>query len=424
MRVLLIQSYLGKEEPAVFPIGLACLKPFLVNHEVRVFDMNTASEPFEELPQILADFGPEIVGISLRNIDSTNKRKVVFYYTYTKEIIRMVKSKTGARVVVGGSGFSMFASEIMHDEPDIDYGVYLEGEFTLSELMDNLDNPEKVKSVYYRKNRKVVFSGDRSYCSFRKLKPPDVTTLPIEDYHQFKDALGVETKRGCGLSCVYCVYGFLNGNHYRLKDPALVADEIETFCERHGAKRFTFIDSVFNIPFAHADKVLQEMIRRNLKIKWSAWFSEKNLTKPFLELAQAAGCDHVIFSPDGFDDKTLIKLGKNIRRKDILEGFRLLREFDGFEISYNFFKNPPGQNWSNFFHMVVFCVKAKLNLKNRVHFEFNSMRIEPHTRLYQIALDEKVVGEGDNLLLPKYYTNRKTWLVEKLFNAVLRLIGK
>jgi len=77
----------------------------------------------------------------------------------------------------------------------------------------------------------------------------------------------------------------------------------------------------------------------------------------------------------------------------------------------------------NFFSMILFILRAKLKLKKRVHFEFNSLRIEPHTKLYEIALKEGIIKKTDNLLFPKYYTQRKTWFIEKLFNLMLRLKG-
>ena len=90
MKVLLVQSYLGGNEPVVYPIGLACLVSSLKNHEIRVFDSNLSADPFQDLGVILKEFNPDIVGISLRNIDSTNKKKVVFYYTFLKETVSVI----------------------------------------------------------------------------------------------------------------------------------------------------------------------------------------------------------------------------------------------------------------------------------------------------------------------------------------------
>ncbi len=423
MKVLLIQSYLGGKEPLVFPIGLACLHTALRGHEVRVFDTNTSEKPFEELRTLCAGFMPDVTGISLRNIDSTNKRNVIFYYPFFKDTVSAVKTSCKAKIVAGGAGFSMFAREILADEPGIDYGIHLEGEIAFPALLQNIENPERVKSVYYRKDGQVMFSGPAPGCDISAFDAPDRSLFAILAYGRHRDAIGVETKRGCNLNCVYCAYGFLNGKNYRLRKPAAIAEEIERLA-LGGTKRFMFVDSVFNIPLPHAEEICRQMIAKKLTVKWSAWFSEKNLSAGFLDLALRAGCDHVILSPDGFSDRTLQALGKNVTNADIQAANQMLRECDGYEISYNFFKNPPGQHIGNFLSMALFCLQSRLRLGKRVHFEFSSLRIEPHTKLRDIAIKEGLIREDDNLLEPRYYSNRKTAYIEKIFNLALRLKGK
>lgn len=424
MKLLLVQSYLGGNEPTVFPLGLACINAQLSGHDVRGFDTNTSKRPFDELKEIIEGFSPDVVGISLRNIDSTNKREVVFYYSYLKKAIDEIKAVSNAKIIVGGSGFSMFAREIMEDEPRVDYGVFLEGERTVSALLDNLDTPELIKGVFYRKDGNVVFSGHGGQVDLNGVNLPDREIIPAGDYKEVLETIGIETKRGCALKCVYCIYGFLNGKEYRLRAPKRVVDDIELLLKENGIDTFTFVDSVFNIPLTHAEDICNEIIKRGLKVKWSAWFSEKGLKKEFVELVKTAGCRKIILSPDGYSEKVLKSLGKNITKKDILESYELLKSIDGYEVCYNFFKNPPDQSITAFLSMLFFSLKAKMQMGGRVHFEFNSMRVEPHTKLYQIAIKEGFVKDKENLLYPKYYTNPRTFYIEKMFNLILRLKGK
>lgn len=423
MKVLLVQSYLGGSEPLVFPLGLSCLKAALAGHTVRIFDTNTAERPLQELGEVIAGFAPDVVGISLRNIDSTNKRRVVFYYARLKETIDVVKRATGAKVVVGGSGFSMFAEEIMADEPRLDFGVFLEGEAAFPELLENLEAPQRVKSVYYRRGGTVHFTGARDQVDLDAVALPDRQALAAYLSPLNPDAVGVETKRGCTLDCIYCVYGFLNGKALRFRAPERVVDEIESLVRDYGVQSITFVDSVFNLPRRHAEAICREMIRRGLRVRWSAWFNERGLTREFVELARDAGCRNVILSPDAFSDATLRRLGKNIRTADILRSHEVLREIGGFEVSYNFFKNPPGQTLRAALSLLGFAVRAKRQLGSRVHFEFSSMRVEPHTRLHAVALEEGLVRAGENLLFPRYYTNPGTRYIERAFNLLLALKG-
>ncbi|WP_028324535.1 B12-binding domain-containing radical SAM protein [Desulfatirhabdium butyrativorans] len=428
MKVLLIQSYLGMAETPVYPIGLACLKAELHDCDVRVFDpnlpMHGSVSPYEMLSAVLADFCPQVVGISLRNIDSTNKRKVVFYFTEFVRLLRFVKTRTQAVIVVGGAGFSMFAEVIMKACPEIDFGVFLEGEKTFHELVRHLQSPEAVKSLYYRKYGEIRFTGPGEPFGFEALPDPDMTVVRLPAYLPFADSIGIETKRGCPFQCIYCPYGFLNGKSYRLKDPARIVDQLEYLAKTCGLTQFTFTDSIFNIPVDHAEAILRKLVDRRLTLQWSAWFHERELDETFIQLAIEAGCTKFIFSPDGFSDPALAALGKKLSKTDILRGFHLMAKTSGCEISYNFFKNPPKQSLSAFLALIGFCLKAKWKMGRRVHFEFNSLRVEPHTVLYDMAVAEGIVKREDDVLHPVYYTQRRTKYIEHLFNLALRFAGK
>jgi len=424
MKVLLIQAYLGGNEAPVFPLGLACIAASIPDHTTQLFDPNTVSDPFTALEKQCRKYTPDIVGISLRNIDSTNKSKIVFYYKWLKKLLTVTRSACPARIIVGGSGFSMFAREIMEQEPLIDYGIYLEGENTFPQLLNNLDTPHMVPSVFYRCDNKILFNDQKTPVDINTTFVPAWNLLPLSPYKKGKDAIGVETKRGCSLGCIYCIYGFLNGKQYRLKSPERVVNEIQILSEEHKLAQFTFVDSIFNVPLSHAKAICHEMIGRNLHINWSAWFNEHFMSPEFIALLSKAGCTHVIFSPDAFANSTLQKLGKNLSTKDIIHSLKLLREKNTIEVSYNFFRNPPGQSLGNFCGMIFFYFYAKLLLKKRVHFEFSTLRIEPHTELHRMALQESVVTETEDLLEPKYYNNKKTRYLERPFSFLLSLLGK
>ena len=433
MKVLLVQSWLGGDGPPVYPIGLACLAASLPGHTVACFDPNAAADPLGGLAKTLADFAPDAVGISLRNIDSTNTRVNVSYLPPFARVLETVRTGVGDRpVIVGGSGFSMFAERLMDRYPAIDFGVYLEGERSFAALIDVLaatgDRPAPeavaIPSLYVRDRDGVRFTGPGQKAELAGLPSPDFSVLPVADYAAVPWGVGVETKRGCALSCLYCPYGFLNGRAYRKKPPEQVAEELLRLQADHGLRRFTFLDSVFNYPEDHARAVMEAMIARGVRLSWSGWFGERGLSRDFLKLAHRAGCDTVIFSPDAFGDAALARLGKASSVAEIKAAYRLVRDMGCFEVSYNFFKNPPGQTLAAFAAMAAFVVRARLEMGKRAHFEFNSLRVEPHTALAALAEREGVIARDTDLLGPVMYTNSKTIYIEKLFNTLLKAVGK
>jgi radical SAM superfamily enzyme YgiQ (UPF0313 family) len=434
MKILLVQSWLGGDGPPVYPVGLACLAASLSGHAVSCFDPNVAAEPLAGLTARIREFGPDLVGVSLRNIDSTNTRVNVSYLSPFALVVETVRREFAGPLVVGGSGFSMFADRIMADFPAIDYGVALEGERTFAALAATLDRPKGpdgpapdvagLPSLHYREGGAVRFTGPAPASPLADLPSPDFSVLPVAPYATVPWGVGVETKRGCALSCVYCPYGFLNGKAYRKKDPARVADELWRLQEDFGLTRFTFLDSVFNFPRDHAMDVMRAMVDRKLTLSWSAWFTERGLDREFLELAGRAGCDTVIFSPDAFGDRALKSLGKATTVAEIQAAYRLVRDMGRFEVSYNFFKNPPGQTLAAFLAMAGFVVRARLQMGRRAHFEFNSLRVEPHTALAKLAVAEGVIAPDADLLAPVMYSQKRTAYLEKAFDRLLKAAGK
>jgi len=418
MRVLLVQAYVADRDILVYPLGLACLVACLGAHEVRTLDLNVCADPFGELSRVLTDFRPEAAGVSLRNLDSPFTK--VSYYADFKRLVRALRPHVPGPLIIGGAGFSLFAEALMREVPQLDFGVRGEGEHVLPALLAGPEAPERVPSVYYRRDGEVRFSG-------AGLPPPELVTpdpgaFACKDYDRASEAepVGVETKRGCPLSCLYCPYGYLNGRALRLKPPERVADEVARL-GASGVRRFTFVDSVFNMPRAHAAAVCRELIRRGSRLGWSAWFGEKWLDRELLDLAVAAGCDHVLLSPDAFADNTLRRLGKSQTTRDIRRAFALLRDTPTVQVSCNFFCNPPGQTVPAFARLLAFCVLAKLRLGARLHLHLSGLRIEPQTALRELAVEQGLLAPDDDLLAPRFYSQPGTAYLERLFGVLAAL---
>ena len=430
MRIALVQSWLGEGvgEP-VFPIGLASLAASLPGHTVAAFDPNVAGpDPMAALARFLRDFAPELTGLSLRNIDSTNTRVNVSYLPPFAATLTTVRRETAGPIAVGGAGFSMFAAALMAAYPAIDYGVALEGEAAFAALAAVLasgGDPSLVPSLFCRDAAGAArFTGEATKIDLAGLSSPDFSILPMAPYLAVPWGVGVETKRGCALSCVYCPYGFLNGRRYRAKAPTQVAAEINALRDVHGVTRFTFLDSVFNCPSDHARAVMEAMVAAGCTLPWSAWFAERGLDRDFLELARKAGCDTVIFSPDAFGDAALKRLGKASSVAEITAAYELVRDMGCFEVSYNFFKNPPGQTLAAALAMLRFIFKVRREMGKKAHFELNAIRVEPHTALARLAVEEGIIAPDADLLPPVMYTQKKTAYIEKFLDLLLRAAGK
>ncbi|HHT9137086.1 MAG TPA: hypothetical protein ACFYEK_07580, partial [Candidatus Wunengus sp. YC60] len=91
MKVLLIQAYLGRNESdgAIFPLGLCYIATALKKHEVEMFDPNTSRKPYEELTEKIKCFQPQAACISIRNVDTTQKRDIFYYFKTVRPTVQL-----------------------------------------------------------------------------------------------------------------------------------------------------------------------------------------------------------------------------------------------------------------------------------------------------------------------------------------------
>jgi len=389
----------------VLPIGLLQIAAVARTwHEVRVLDPNLY--PVDDvqilLDQTLETFHPDVVGLSIRNIDTTNFRNQhVHYKTVRPMLERIKKTSPNSRIVVGGPGFSLFARAIMEDIPFIDVGVYLEGEESFPELLKNLSSPEQVKGLYVRNKDRVVYTGDRLMPDFSKVPWPamDADIIDLENYiGPSYNIIGVQSKRGCVMECGYCAYPALNGRRLRLRDPKDVVDQIEFLVKNMGVKRFAFVDSVFNIPEQHAREILQGMIRRQIHVEFGIWCHMLGITVDFLELLKAAGAVQVDFSPDAATDKGLMALKKGITVEDMLQTVRACRKVKGMGYGFGFFAGLPGYTLGDTLKTWWMPFRIQTMLPGRGGGTISHLRIEPNTLLQQIAIQDGLIDPGDPLL--------------------------
>ncbi len=408
MKILLLQSPLGVDSRdcyPVYPLGIAYIATALAaaGHDVQAIDPNVVSDPYAAFASRIDSFSPDVIGLSLRNIDNQARLHLYYFYKHFQELTTfLAERKKNAVLVAGGAGFSMFGKSIMEQNPALDFGVHLEAEESFPELLANLGSPQDVKGVYYRGDGEVHFSGQRPMPDFGALPIPRRDFFDMKPYLGFEQSIGVQTKRGCRLRCAYCNYPFLNGRQLRLRTPEHICDELEYLKRDFNVKTIVFADSVVNIPYDYSTAILEEMVRRDIGMQWSAYTHIKGITKEYLQLMKRSGCTGVCYSPDGISESALKGLQKDITREDIDNAYQLAvnePELADMDFTFCFFVNPPGETLKGLLQTIAFYFKAKKTLRKRGGGAFmNWLRIEPHTALYDQALKEGVITPQTDML--------------------------
>jgi len=390
MKVLLIGANVASTPYYVYPLGLSMIASALENagHKVRQFDFLKNQMSVESIENEIRLFLPDIIGISLRNIDNVNLMNNQRYIDAVKEIVSKIRYVTEAPIVMGGSGFSIMPEAVLR-EVGADYGIVGEGESLMVQFTDNASKdiyPEKgcIRSSNHMKGQEIP-----SACY-----DPDI----MQYYLKSGNIASVQTKRGCTHKCVYCAYPVLEGSVIRPRNPASVANDIETLINDHKATYIFFTDSVFNDDDGNFLAVIEEMKKRKIHIPWTAFFKPERLKDKDVELMKETGLKAVEIGADASTDVTLKKLGKSFRFRDIVECNDLFTRH-GIATAHFYMFGCPGETRDT----VVEGIENVKSLKKTVSFIFMGIRILPHTILHRIAVAEGLLSKENPLLESAYY---------------------
>jgi radical SAM superfamily enzyme YgiQ (UPF0313 family) len=402
MKVLLVSANTLTEPYPVYPLGLDYVAAAIADkHEVRMADMNTL-EGFDALlakrssgsgwPKDL--LAADVIGISLRNIDSTDTTDSKGFFNAQRELINKIRGYSSAVIVLGGSGYTIFPEEIMN-ALDVDYGIIGEGE-RLALLLDALENQKDVTAI------PGVITGHR----------PKPVPLPwdgefhrnfyydpslFDFYLKHGGMLNLQTKRGCSLNCIYCTYPHIEGSTQRLIDPAEVADTALQL-QAAGAKYFFITDSTFNTDYAHTLNVAQAFRNAGVSIPWGAFFTPTRIPDGYFRILRDAGLTHVEFGTESLSDPILASYRKPYQSRHVFAAHQSAIDA-GLHVAHYFLLGGPGESSGT----LEETLSGILNLKKSVFSFFCGMRIYPYTKLYDIAVKEGQITRSQSLLEPVFY---------------------
>jgi len=188
----------------------------------------------------------------------------------------------GAKIVAGGSHFTLMAGPILEEIADLDCIVLGEGEIGFLKLLQNLSgerNGKGVRGIAFREDGKVVLQE-------RAPLIPNIDSLPLPAYHLVdmeseayywhgmgKRAFGISTSRGCGDHCAYCSETKFWEGVWRGRSGKKVMEEI-SFLQRHyGKSLFVFNENTFNWSRKRVEEFLQELGTSGLRINF--WFQSR-----------------------------------------------------------------------------------------------------------------------------------------------------
>lgn len=398
----------------VLPLGLSLVAKAAEakGHQVELSQWKPPLEK-ESVVSFVRKCAPDIIGISVRNIDDQCMDEPLFLLPPVKELVSICKeAKPDIPVVLGGAGYSIFPEQAL-EYLGGDMGIQGEGEASFPALVSALEQKTPLSEV-----PGLFLPGKSQPESPRVFSSPDTLFLPDPDtLSPFLQNIAKEdawipfqTRRGCPMRCIYCSTPKIEGRRTRVMPPERVVEALSGFCEK-GYNRFFFVDNTFNLPPGYCNALLDEIISSGISILWRCIFYPKKTPQSLIRKMADAGCFEVALGAESCSMEMLSTLRKGFSPKEVA---KLADQFkkEGFSRVGFLLFGGPGETKAS--------VLESLDLMDSLNLEgvkiTPGIRIYPDTELSGLAVSKGMITNSQSLLFPAFYMEEgiREWLVATL----------
>lgn len=392
--------YPNHYRPHVMPIGLEYVCNSLVRAGIpfEVVDLNF--ESVGDLCRRVTRTKPDLVGISVRNVDASYLRNNEFFIPQIRDLVHRIKTIHACRVVLGGAGYSLFPREIL-EYTGADFGVAGYGERALPELVAALEDGgdlSGVDNLVWRRDETVVINSSNKD-GYDELPARRRNIMRNRDYYRVFGFGNIEAKRGCYQTCGYCAEPTIVGRDVLTHDIDCVLAELRELREM-GIAHVHFCDSEFNVgPREFTRELCQALLRERLDVRWTAYIhpNPRSLSPEICRLMREAGCVEIGMSVDSGSDEILASMGKQHTVNDAAEVSEWFKQA-GIPLAHTYLVGWPGESQDTLAETVGFMRRTEPDFK----LVFAGIRILPGTRIASVARQQGLVSPEADLLVPVF----------------------
>ncbi|MHA2036070.1 MAG: B12-binding domain-containing radical SAM protein [Promethearchaeota archaeon] len=390
------------KDPPVIPIGLEYIVDALekANHHVDILDLCFSESPEKELTKALFENSYNLVGFSIRNIDSLNNFNNEFFLPSIKPLIQCVK-KSNIPVLLGGSGFSAMPYEIL-DFLGADYGIIGPGEIMFPRFLKLLQSQKLTKRIYDG----WEYGTDIELIHLRGHK------FNYTKYSTENEIMGFETQKGCVNQCPFCIKA---GTQTWYKKIPNIIKELSYLVDQ-GYTHFRCCDSEFNSDLDFAINFCRALLNANLPLKWTLFIKPRPYNEEFFRLLHETNVYNV--SLNIASDKRIQELN-NYTTDDIEKIIEYCEKYE-IELSFDLFVGYPYESLDSIKKMINFF---KNHRPTEVTIDL-FYRVYGHTVLADLiksdpSLQKSLIkphSEGIGFLEPVFYNSISLDMIKKLIS--------
>ena len=396
------------------PLGLAYLAAMLEDNGTKVHVVDAIAEGVEQyieedgylfrgltVEETVARIEPnsELIGISCMFTQD---------WPWMRILIRAIRERFPRAVIVGGGEHLTALPEFcLRECPELDFCVLGEGEETLVELVNNLDDPQKLREV-----AGLAFLNRGNYvqtCSRKRIRAVD--ELPYPAWHYFNmevylssrnahgvyrgRSMGILATRGCPYKCTFCSNPVMYGNLWMARSPADVLDEIELYMAKYGAENIDFYDLTFILKKSWILEFCSEIERRGMNFTWQLPTGTRSevIDDEVSQALYRTGCRNITYAPESGSPETLKRIKKQVDLGKLTKSIRSALAAH-LNVKVNMVIGFPDDARSDMVKSVIFAWKlALLGTHDLAFFIFSPY---PGSSLFDQLRAEGRIGELDD----------------------------
>lgn len=396
MKILFINppdlNTISSEVPAVIkeergynpPLGILYLAGYLErysDYNLKILDCQAEELAYGQIEEAIKNFSPDVVAITA----------MTFTLIDVIKILKLVKKiNHSIKTVLGGPHPHIYPEETISIQ-EVDFVVLGEGEIVFKELLKNINNREKLKSLkglVFKEGNKIFNNGPADFIK-------DLDSLPfparhLTSYKKYTSLLSSQkvvttafTSRGCPYRCLFCDRPQL-GKIFRFRSAKNVVDEFE-LCKNMGIDEILIYDDTFTINRQRVVEICDEIIHRGLHIGWDIRARVDTIDEELLKKMKSAGCLRIHYGVEAGTEKILKVLRKGITLKRVEEAVALTKKV-GIETLAYFMIGSPTETKEDIEETIKFMKKIDPDF---VHITI--LTPFPATDLYFMGLEKGVL---------------------------------
>ncbi|MDH5297942.1 MAG: B12-binding domain-containing radical SAM protein [Desulfobulbaceae bacterium] len=302
-------------------------------YEVDYYDAMALWHEWPEIRARLEAFRPDVVATTAFTPSIVD----------AVELLQLAREVNPRVVTVIGNVHATFCYQelLADDDTVIDFVVRGEGEKTLPDLLDCLNNddePTKVRGLAFRKEGKVHVTPAAPFIEDLDSLPMawDLVEWPIYSYRPKKDSTLaiVSSSRGCLQNCSFCSQQLFWQRTWRARSPEHFVAELEMLNRKYGVNVAMLADEIPTLDRNRWKRILDLIIERQpgVKLLMETRVDDIIRDEDLMDRYREAGVEHIYVGVEACSQKTLnlFKKGTRVEQSkraiDLINGADIVSE--------------------------------------------------------------------------------------------------